>query len=663
MTLRATLDDFKRNRGARTAFPGERRTTAGLFAGSDRRLVHVGRDGALRDFSYPLSGLYGIDRSRLGVCVDGETVWLDALEPTDQRYVDDTTLVRTTYETDAFALDRLDLAVDGEHVTHVAVESGPVEALVAFLAFAPDGREDRVGQLVHDEDVVEVYHRTERDYVASATGFEAVAGQLPEGLADVLAEEPTDHPTGEEASQYEDGRLGGYVVTRLPVEDGSAALLTSVRESPGAAAVADVAETAAGFADADALVEAASGRPAADRESVVADLRVVDLLSAPSGSRIAGPDFDPHYLYSGGYGYTWFRDDAEIARFLLESEATLDLDLGATHDASAAVYEATQLDDGTWPHRVWPVDGSLAPGWANDRVRGEGVDYQADQTASVLSFLAAYAETADERRDAVEPVVERGLDGLDATLADDGLPEPCQNAWENMAGRFTHTAATYLHAYAAVAAAPFDADRRDRAAERAREVYRALDDLWVDDRGVYALRARDGDLDDRLDSSTFALVDAHRAYGAIGEVDDERLDRLRSHVDATLAGLWRETDAVRGLVRFEGDDWRTRTQDDEKVWTVSTAWGANAAAAFAALADDDGYYRRSRELLAELLPGGSLCLASGYLPEQVFDDGTPDSATPLGWPHALRLATVAELDAADELTPVAERVDAGAVGN
>jgi GH15 family glucan-1,4-alpha-glucosidase len=45
-----------------------------------------------------------------------------------------------------------------------------------------------------------------------------------------------------------------------------------------------------------------------------------------------------------------------------------------------------------------------------------------------------------------------------------------------------------------------------------------------------------------------------------------------------------------------------------------------------------------------------LCEPTSYLPEQFFDDGTPDSATPLGWPHAIRLATVALLDAEGLLT-------------
>ena len=661
MTLRAALDDFKRNRGSPTHFPGERRTTEGCFSGLDGRTVYVGRDGSLQDFSYPLTGSYGIDRSRFGVRLDGEIRWLDELETTSQAYLEDTPIVKTTFVGDGIALERLDLTVGDSHVSHVSLTEGAADELAAFVSFAPGGRDDRIGQLVYDDaGVVEVYHRHEHDFLVSEPTFSTLAGQLPERLPDVLDPDPVDYPNGEDTGQYEDGRLGGYVLGLTPFEDGTATVLSRLTRRPDSAAVVDaLTDRVETLASAAAIREAApsiSEPAAADLEvgTVVDDLRVLDVLSSERGSRIAGPDFDPHFEYSGGYGYTWFRDDAEIARFLLESDHRLELGLDAVHDRSADFYETVQLEDGTWPHRVWPDDGSLAPGWANDRLGGGGVDYQADQSASVLSFLAAYAQTSDARLRAVEPVVQSGLDGLDETLTDEGLPIPCQNAWENMAGQFTHTAATFLHAYAAVADAPFDTDLRDRAAEGARAVYDALDALWDDEREIFALRAHEGDLDARLDSSTFALVDAHAQYAAIGTVDDARQEKLRSHVDATLAGLYRETDTVAGLIRFEGDDWRTRSQDDEKIWTVSTAWGANATATLADLLEDDSYYEHARSLLAELCPGGSLCLESGYLPEQVFDDGTPDSATPLGWPHALRLATVAQLLEADELASVTE---------
>ncbi|SDQ77237.1 glycoside hydrolase family 15 protein [Halopelagius longus] len=669
MQLRDALNDYKRHRDHETRFPGECRTTTGRFSGLDGRLVHVDEDGRLRDFSYPLVGLTGVVRSRVGVrpagAADSETTWFDA-EGGDQRYHGDTALVVTTHETPHGVVSQYDLTLGDVHVTHVDASEADGELdVAACVGFGPDGRDTQIGQLRHG-DAVEVYHAEEHDYLASATGFETLRGEAFGGFDGLAGDAPDPYPRPVSEDRYEDGQLSGDVVGVLPAPDGSATfatLLTDRSERPRADALDAVRTAAAEYADVSALERAAEAQvgdvsgPYAD--AVAADLRVLSLLSGPRGLRAAGPDFDPYYVYSGGYGYTWFRDDSEISLFLLESDRRFGLGLSEWHEKSARSYRETQLDDGSWPHRVWPFDGSLAPGWANGRLEaGDDVEYQADQTGSVVSFLASYlAETDGEEAEAVRETLERAFDGMDDTLADDGRPATCQNAWEDASGRFAHTAATFLEAYSALAAADIEG-LSERALARAEDVYRAIDDLWVPERGIYALREygpdadRAGELDERCDSAALALSSAHRTYAEVGEVDERRLDRLVSHVETVTEELYRdpaESD-VAGLIRYEGDGWRTRTQDDEKIWTVSTAWGAHAAASLSAHLSDRGDDRAeslaatASELLGHVLPGGSLCLANGYLPEQVFDEGTPDSATPLGWPHALRLATVALMD-------------------
>ena len=658
MTLRSALDDYKRHRGSDTRFPGERRTTEGRFSGLDGRLVHVSPDGELRDYSYPLVGLYGIDRSRFGIAVDGDYVWFDDAT-SSQSYHGRTGLVETIHDFGEYAVTQYDLTLHRTHVTHVEPgPDAPADATpIAFYSFTPEGNDGSVGKLVHD-DAIEVYHDREHDYAAAGPDVSEFSTQVPEAFDELVQDDPVDLPrTSQE--RYEDARLGNNVL--VVTDAGSATLateLTDRREQSRTDALERVRRATREYADPDALVAAAEAQadrhlPTGVEGPAAADLRAVTMLTSDSGARIAGPDFDEYFAYSGGYGYTWFRDDGEISRFLLESADALDLDLDGRHANSTAFYQETQSEDGTWPHRVWPHNGALAPGWANSRLEeAAGDEFQADQAGSVAAYLATYLRLCDPTdRVSVIESVRSAVEGLDRTLDTDGLPEPCQNAWENMSGRFAHTAATYLHAYSAVARAPVPADLADHARARADAVYEALDDLWVTDRGVYALRATPDGLDDRLDSSTLALADAHREYAHLQELDQKRLARLDSHVATTLDGLYRAPEGpVEGLVRFEGDPWRTRDQDHEKIWSVSTAWGANAAANLAALFDATGYdagtdyEERAYELLDLVLPGGPLCMDTGYLPEQVFDDGTPDSATPLGWPHAIRFATLAELD-------------------
>jgi len=121
---------------------------------------------------------------------------------------------------------------------------------------------------------------------------------------------------------------------------------------------------------------------------------------------------------------------------------------------------------------------------------------------------------------------------------------------------------------------------------------------------------------------------------------------VQRHVLNSIEALRRETADVEGLVRFTGDDWRTAEQGAAKVWSISTLWGATAAASLAGLVRErDGDATRlfdaARQLYALCEPDGPFVNDAGLFAEQVFDDGDLDSATPIGWSHALRIdATV-----------------------
>jgi glucoamylase len=664
MELHGALNDFKRLRDDPRRFPGEHRSTAGRFSGLDDRLVHVSPDGSLRDYSYPLTGLSGIERTRFGLELNGDVHWLDDAE---QRYAEKTAVVETRHEIGDVTCVQTDLTLGRLHLTNFELDDDEADRAASIrgcIGFAPDGRAGRIGQLRHG-DVVEIHHDRECDFLAASTDI-TVTGQVPERFEDLLAAGPAEFPPGEDDDRYEEARLSPIAMVDAaldgPTPSATVATLLSNGEDRTRSLErirTDVAE----YADREAVAEAGR-RQARDRlpvetagiENGFTDLRALALLSAPMGARIAGPEFDPFYRYSGGYGYTWFRDDAEIAGFLLEADRQSGLELDEWHVASAHFYAETQLDDGTWPHRVWPRSGRLAPGWAHGRLEeGDSVDYQADQTASVAAFLATYLRAVDDGDDRIRETLTAALEGMDETLGSDGLPGHVQNAWENMTGRFTHTAATYLEAYAAIVRAPVSDEVTARARENATAVYDALDELWVAERGCYGLRFDDDcELDDRLDGSTLALASAHREYETIASVDDDRLERLVSHVETTLDGLYRDPEGpIEGLARFEGDPWRVRDQGAPKIWTVTTAWGAHAAIELGALLTAHGHNaapsfdQRARDLLELVAPGGTLRRDGEYLPEQFFDDGTPDSATPLGWPHAIRLATASALGRAD----------------
>jgi len=658
MMFRSALRDYKQNNGSDRLFPGERRSLRGLFSGSTSRLVYVGQEGNLEEYSYPLSGRQGITSTRIGIRDEGTVRWLDEADCLSQNYVEDTTLVRTVYDLDGSELIQRDWTVDSAHHTSFELQ-GDISStadLVSVFTFSPEGQEGRVGQLHHD-DVVEVYHNEEHDYITASNGFSKVVPQAPERFNEVLSEEVLTFPRSLESDDYEESRLTGSACLVTPLEDGAVTLTNTVTDITTVDRTEAINEINNHVVSVDtpqkievrARDEITSSVDQSS-EVVKTDLRVIDLLSSEIGARMAGPDFDPFYQNSGGYGYTWFRDDGEIAKFLLETDQELGLGLDDRHRKSAELYVDTQLDDGRWPHRVWPMNGRLAPGWANGHIEGDDRYYQADQTASVLVFLSTYlSQYHDQLSTGLEEDIRQslisGLDGLDLSLESDGLPAPCENAWENMNGRFTHTAANFLHAYSSIATAPIETKYQARARNRAEKIYQSLDQLWVDERDCFALRITDGEVDSRIDINTVSLIDAHIAYKEIKEIDSERRTNLRKHLTTTFNCLWKETGDIQGLIRFEADTWRRRSQEGEKIWTVSTGWGAYAAeksiGLLGGVEDEYDPYEWSDRLFREIDLDGTLCLPSGYLPEQFFDTGEPDSATPLGWPHAIRLATYA----------------------
>jgi glucan 1,4-alpha-glucosidase len=677
MRLRTALNDFKRDGDGR--LPLRRGTVTGAFSGSDHRLIHVGA-GGVREYSAALSGLYGVDRSRFGIESEGAIEWFDDLETVRQHYYRETGLVETEYDGGDFTIHQYDLTLGWTHATHVELRGAvPPEArFVASLTFAPEGQESRIGRLVHRREgpegtkAVEVYHRREHDYVAASTGIESVHGQLPERFEEILDDDPVAFPRESAVERREDAHLSGDLLLRAPLERvGRGARTTLVtrladhEQIDRAGALSSLRNAATTYTSADELRTAARERIGVEvgestpRSGLVkADLRALDLLEAESGARIAGPEVDPFFRDSGGYGYTWFREDARVALALREAADALDVPLGDRLHRSARFYCDQQLPDGTWPHRVWAVDGSLAPGWANASVEGaDSTEFQLDQTATVTTFLATLFRERrhslpDDLATEVQETLAAAVDALDRNLGANGLPAACQSSWEDATGQFAHTAATVIRAYAAVARAPVPAGLTHQARKGARTVFDGLDALWDADRDRFALRLIEGVPDSRLDAATLALVEAVWEYAALDgtELTETDLDRVVDHVSATLNGLHRNPrdSPVAGLVRYEEDRYRIGDQAEPKVWSVATAEGAVAAARLGVLLNGfgrsgDRFLERAGDLYELLDEDGPLTTDAGYLAEQVFDDGTPDSAAPLGRSHALRLQATARL--------------------
>jgi oligosaccharide amylase len=157
-------------------------------------------------------------------------------------------------------------------------------------------------------------------------------------------------------------------------------------------------------------------------------LLAVKLMSDnENGSSVAAPEFDSHYLASGGYGYCWPRDGMFAA---------LALDEAGLHHEAAQFYRfasRVQNPDGSWQQRYF-INGGWAPTWGS----------QIDQTGAVLwGYRHHYLLTGDKSfLDDIWPSALAGAKYLASNiLSDNSLPLPGMDLWEDEFSQNTYAAA------------------------------------------------------------------------------------------------------------------------------------------------------------------------------------------------------------------------------
>ncbi len=498
-------------------------------------------------------------------------------------------------------------------------------------------RTDRPAEPAMHGNSVEAYHRSEHDFIGVSTELDTVAGQIPERFSELVDDDPVSFPRDTGARRYEDTTLTGGVLLSAPFVDGGVTLTTLRRTRTTPTAIGAVDHRPAGerplhFGD---TARSRPGTAAMDRAR--RDAEPGERRRRPPGplaafgrerGRIAAPDFDPYYATSGGYGYTWFRDDAEISAFLLEADGTFDLGLDSWHQRSAEFYCRTQQPDGSWPHRVWPGDETLAPGWANARLESGSTPTTRPTRprASPASSRRISGPASRPTRSASKP-----RSGAPSRASTTRWPTTASPSPARTPGRTCRVGSRTPLRRSCTPTRPLRA-RPSRHAPRPRPVAGRdgvvfADALWTGDR--YALRERDGTVDNRLDSATLALPAACRVAAEAIDLPAETRDRLYTHVETTLDGLerhrrhrwsgplrgrrlaaWRASPRE-GLDRLDGVGRERAAQLGALLVTPTTAERRRPG--------PRGTSRNSP------FRGGSLGRPAATSP-RTFDDGTPDVA-------------------------------------
>ena len=354
------------------------------------------------------------------------------------------------------------------------------------------------------------------------------------------------------------------------------------------------------------------------------------LNDAHEHSFIAAPEFDPHYLRSGGYGYCWPRDAAAAA---------LALEHAGFRDYLAELAEwlvKAQLPSGLWGQRYW-TGGHIAASWS---LREDF--HQIDQSASALYVIATYLTSlpAEAREAAYEEyweALERAAEALTSSIGTDGWHSPACDLWETSCGAFVYSSAAIYAALQAAAHCAHLTGREEQAAHWQQVAVSVLQAVVASYRDGYFPR---GPGDGVVDSSTLGLV---VPFGLLSPDEPAHRTMIESHLATIQARLTGHLDGGTGIRRYEGDGYLGGV-----IGCVNTLWAAWVCLRLAQAyrGENDA---KSAHYQQQALDYLDFCLdhatPTGLLPELIgTDPSTPYWAAPHSWASGLLIECVLALD-------------------
>jgi oligosaccharide amylase len=369
-------------------------------------------------------------------------------------------------------------------------------------------------------------------------------------------------------------------------------------------------------------------------------LLTLSILNDPGrGSFVAAPEFDHEFEMSGGYGYCWNRDSAEIVTSLLEA--------GYPEYCSRFFKwcNATQMHDGSWFQRYW-LDGNKAPSWGNFCF-----STQIDETGSTIFAMDRYYRTLQH------PIKDEFLESIWATVLNaaeylmrrttEGMHDPCIGLWETHTGVFTYTNAAIYAGLLSAANIAIDYNEKglaERWTERAELIKKTtIDRFWLDD-GYFARGITNGQLDTAIDAS---IIGTFVPFGMLSPEIPKEKAMIKSIMENIEKYLRVPVNDHFGIKRYVNDNYI-----DGNPWIVTTLWLSKAMLEMASDInpyDGETENKEHRKLTHDALKYIQWSLkgrtGAGMLPEQVNKyTGSPAWAIPLSWSCALMMDNILLLD-------------------
>lgn len=628
----------------------------GLYIGDGINLFLIGKDGGIYDKSYYLSGKSGLEYSCFGIIESNKIKWLSEKNLEQQNYKNNKLIVESRFNVDGIKVNIEDFIQDGILIRKINTIP-KVEIYGAFKFFPERCDESGTNILKENNEIFVISFRSLQNeknilYSNSIKSYFGPFFEFDKDIGYPIHHYPSDNEIKALSQKFLKKNLKRKCVERCYLSPTFSAIFF---DSPIAIRFISTKENNIN----EILKQIRNLEEDLNKIPIIEniDKAVIRMLTnRNTGFPIAAPEYEnPKFPYqsSGGYGYTWFRDAMK------KLEAFRELQNKFIENFIKNGY----LDV---PHRVWAFDGSIAPGWANGNIVGQPWNYQLDQLASFSSQFANFLLNKEKISKSEEKLLISLSNKLIERSYDDGMPLICQNCWEDHIGIFSHTAGTFLNAYFVVGKCLEKYNFDELSREMKKRFNKLLDSInvfWKDGAfrfyikfpvEVYVnaksfdelkkINYKKGKLVKQLDSGTFELIKSLIIF------EPERFkEKIISHLETSLPtsvylskepifeGLWKKTKKIEGVVRYQGDLWRrNKGKFPEKIWSVATLEAAHTLLLAAKKLYELGEKDKSIEFFKKATHLFSITERFLLLAEQYYDDGTPDSATPLGWSHAMR---------------------------
>lgn len=372
------------------------------------------------------------------------------------------------------------------------------------------------------------------------------------------------------------------------------------------------------------------------------DQKVVDLFKKSllilrahvddNGSILASGDSTLLQYGRDAYCYMWPRDGALSA---------VALDKAGDYNVSRRFFEFCNevvTKDGFFMQKYRPdkSPGSTWHSWVNkDRLQ---YPIQEDETALVIYSLWKHYEFSKDLEfieSVYNSLIKKSADFMVSFIdADNGLPKPSYDLWEEKLGTSTFTSCAVYGALNAAA----DFSRLLGKAENEKKYKDAAEGvregiikyLWCEERQMFARNINfenGGVVDKTLDFSSIYGVVRFRVL----DVNDEKVEKSIKTMEDLARAI-----PVGGMMRYENDlYYRSNNNVPGNPWIITTLWLAQY---YIIKAKNEFDFEKAKELLLWVAAKAG---PTGILPEQIDPiNGSHLSATPLTWSHSEFVNTV-----------------------